>query len=135
MTNARLLISSKSSLARPSRRKDIMRKPLLAIAIFSISTMAQAAPFLQVAENDQPTAPPAVITTEPAEPAQPAQPKSVEAPKSVEPAQAVAQPAKAAEPAAETKPAQLQKTKSRTAHRESAEEKARRIAAKFGVYW
>ena len=120
-----------------------MRKPLLAIATLVISTAAQAAPSLRVAQNDQPTAPPpAVIMTEPTEQPQPVQPKPVEAPKSaeapkpVEPTKSAAEPAKPAASAAvaETKP-QPKKAKSHPARHETAEQKARRIAAKFGVYW
>jgi hypothetical protein len=121
-----------------------MRKPLLAIAVLMISTIAAGAdPTLRVAENDQPSVPPVVITTEPSEPAKPIEAKTpeptkaVESTKAVEPAKVVAEPAKTAEPtpAAEAKPAQPQKTKSRVARQESAEQKARRIAAKYGVYW
>jgi outer membrane biosynthesis protein TonB len=126
-------------------RGTIMRKALLTVTFFMISATAQAAPNLRVAENVQPPAPPVVITTEPSEPAQAVQSKAAEPKteptKSAEPAKAT-EPAKAAEqkpaepaPVAETEPVQAPKAKPRAASRESAEHKARRIAAQFGVYW
>jgi outer membrane biosynthesis protein TonB len=117
-------------------RGIIMRKALLAVTFFMISAAAQAAPNLRVAENVQPPTPPAVITTEPSEPAQPVQSKAAEPAKAVEPAKAAEQkPAEPPAPVAETEPAQAPKTKPRAARRETAEHKARRIAAQFGVYW
>jgi hypothetical protein len=121
-----------------NNRRDIMRKPLLAIAVLTLSAMAaQAGPALRVAENDQPAAPPVVITTEPSEPAKPVEQKAAAPAKAVESTRTAAEPAKAAaEPtaAAEAKPVQPSK-KARVARQESAEQKARRIAAKYGVYW
>jgi len=121
-----------------------MRKALLAIAVLIISSVAaDADPYLRVAENGQPPAPAIVITTEPSGPAQP-ESKTVEPAKEVEsktiapePTKTAAEPEKATEPAAtaDTKPAQAQKAKARVSRRESDEQKARRIAAKFGVYW
>jgi outer membrane biosynthesis protein TonB len=118
-------------------RGFIMRKPLLAVTLFMISAVAQADPYLRVAQNAQPAPPQVVITTEPAEPTEAVESKAVE---TVEPAKAP-EPARAAEqkpavPAvAETKPVQTQKTKPRIARQESAEQKARRIAAHYGIYW
>lgn len=116
-----------------------MRKPLLAIAVLMISTIAvDAGPYLRVAENDQPSAAPVVITTEPSEPAKPAEQKTAEPAKAVDSTKAAAEPVKAAAeptPAAEAKPAQSPKAKARVVRQESAEQKARRIAAKYGVYW
>jgi outer membrane biosynthesis protein TonB len=116
-----------------------MRKLLLSATVLMISAAAYADPSLRVAENDQPPAQSVVITTEPTMPAEPTQavaPKSAEPTKAVEPMK-TAEPTKPAEPAAvaETKPAQTQKAKPRSSRRESDEEKARRIAAKFGIYW
>jgi hypothetical protein len=81
-----------------------------------ISVTAHADPSFQVAANDQPLAPPAETKTEPAKDSEPA--------KAAEPA-----------PAAETKPVLPSKPKQRAARRESDEQTARRIAAKYGVYW
>jgi outer membrane biosynthesis protein TonB len=123
-------------------REYIMRKPLLAVAFFMISATAQADPYVRFAENDPPPAPPVVITTEPTEPTPAIQPKAVET-KTVEPTKAI-EPARAAEqkpaqpapaPVAETKPIHTPKANSRVSRRETDEQKARRIAAKYGVYW
>jgi hypothetical protein len=141
-----------------------MRKPLFAAAVFMISTMAHAGPSLRVAQNDQPAAAPVVITTEPAEPAQAVQSKPAEPAAAVQSTTA-SEPAKATEstkasetesdkaaaklakaspelsktadpaPVAEGKPVQTPKAKPHVARQESAEQKARRIAAKYGVYW
>jgi hypothetical protein len=104
-----------------------MRKLFLAATVLIVSATAHADPSFQVATDDPPQAQPAVTAAEPAKPSEPTQ--------AVEPAKAT-DPAKAAEPtpAAETKPVQPSKQK-RAASRESDEHKARRIAAKFGVYW
>lgn len=99
-----------------------MRKLLFVVAVLTISATAHAGPSFQVAENDEPPAPSTITAAEPAKPTAPT---------------AAVAPAKAAEPApvAESKPVQTQKAKPRVSRRESDEHKARRIAAKFGVYW
>ena len=111
-----------------------MRKFLLTAAVLLISVTAYADPSFRVAENDQPPAQPAETAAEPAKPTEPTQ--AVEPVKASESAKAT-ESAKAVEPApaAETKPVQIQKPKQRAAIRESDEHKARRIAAKYGVYW
>jgi hypothetical protein len=113
----------------------IMRKLLLATAVLLVSVTAYAAdPSVPTAPNDPPQAKPAETAAEPAKVAEPAKP--VESTKVAEPAKPVestkvAEPAKAAEPA----PVQASKPKQRAKLRESDEHKARRIAAKYGVYW
>jgi hypothetical protein len=104
-----------------------MRKYLLAAAVLMVAATAHADPTFQVATDDPPQAQPAVSAAEPAKATEPTQ--------AIEPAKA--EPAKAAEPApvVETKPVQSSKPKPRAASRESAEHKARRIAAQFGIYW
>jgi hypothetical protein len=104
-----------------------MRKILLAVAVLMISETAHADPSFRVAADDPPQTQPAVTAAEPAKPTEPTQ--------TVEPAKATGSE-KAAEPATvvETKPVQPSKPK-RAASRESDEHKARRIAAKYGVYW
>jgi hypothetical protein len=106
----------------PSTGETTMRKLLLAAAILMVSVTANADPSFQVAADDPPQNQPAVTAAEPAKPSEPTQ---------------VVEPAKAAEatPVVETKPVQISKPKQRAANRESDEHKARRIAAKFGVYW
>jgi hypothetical protein len=117
-----------------------MRKFLLTAAVLLISVTAYADPSFRVAENDQPPAQPAETAAEPAKPTEPTQAaepaKASDSAKATESAKAV-EPAKGVEPApaAETKPVQIQKPKQRAASRESDEHKARRIAAKYGVYW
>jgi hypothetical protein len=111
-----------------------MRKFLFAATVLMVSATAHADPSFQVAADDPPQTQPAVTATEPAKPTEPTQAaepakasdsaKATESPKVVEPA-----------PAAETKPVQISKPKQRAASRESDEHKARRIAAKYGVYW
>ena len=106
-----------------------MRKLLLAAAVLLVSATAYAAdPSVQLAANDPPQAQPAETAAEPVKVAEPAKP--------VEPAK-VAEPAKADEPApvAQTTPVQVSKPKQHAKRRESDEHKARRIAAKYGVYW
>jgi hypothetical protein len=99
-----------------------MRKFLLAATVLLISVAAHADPSVRVAENDPTPVQPAATAVEPAK-----APESAKA----------SEPTKAAEPApvVETKPAQISKPKRRAARRESDEHKARRIAAKYGVYW
>jgi hypothetical protein len=111
-----------------------MRKLLFVTAVLLVSATAYADPSVQVAANDPPQAQPAETAVEPAKAIEPA--KAAEPAKAVEPAKA-AEPAKAVEPApvAETKPVQASKAAQRAKRRESDEHKARRIAAKYGVYW
>jgi hypothetical protein len=99
-----------------------MREILLAATIALISVAAHADPSFQVAQSDLPQAPSAGSAVEPA--------KVPEPTKATEPAKATEPP-----PVADTKPVQPLKPKRRAAHRESDEHKARRIAAKYGVYW
>ena len=93
-----------------------MRKFLLAATALLISVTAHADPSFQVAADDPPPAQPAETVAEPA--------KASELAKVAEPASA-----------AETKPVQNSKPKQRASRRESDEHKARRIAARYGVYW
>jgi len=97
-----------------------MRKLLLTATILLMSATAHADPSFRVAADD--TATPAVTAAEPAKASEPAK---------------IAEPAKAVEPApvAEAKPVAVAKPKPRAEPRESDEHKARRIAAKYGVYW
>ncbi len=106
-----------------------MRKFLLTASILMISASAYAAPSMQVAANDTPLAPPTAEST--VAPAQAAEPAAAP-----EPAK-TAEPAAAPAPTAETKPVEATKPKqhARRRDRESDEHKARRIAAKYGVYW
>jgi outer membrane biosynthesis protein TonB len=99
-----------------------MRKLLLTATVLLMSVTAHADPSFQVAADDPAPVTPAVTAAEPAKPAEPAK---------------VAEPAKAAEPApvAEAKPVPVAKPKPRAEPRESDEHKARRIAAKYGIYW
>jgi outer membrane biosynthesis protein TonB len=108
-----------------NRGETIMLKILLAAAVLMVSLTAHADPSFRVAADDPPQAKPAETAATPTEPTQAAEPVKA------------TDPAKAAEPApvAETKPVQTQTPKTRPARRESDEHKARRIAAKFGVYW
>jgi len=105
-----------------------MRKLLLTATVLLMSATAHADPSFRVAADDPAPAAPAVTAAEPAKPTEPA--------KVAEPVK-VAEPTKAAEPApvAETKPVPVAKPKQRTEPRESDEHKARRIAAKYGIYW
>jgi hypothetical protein len=105
-----------------------MRKLLLATTILVVSVTAHADPVYLIAADETPATQPAATAAETAKAPEPA--------KATEPAN-IAEPEKTAEPApvAETKPVQVQKPKPRVARRESDEHKARRIAAKFGVYW
>jgi hypothetical protein len=111
-----------------------MRKFLFAATVLMVSATAHADPSFQVAADDPPQAQPAVTAAEPAKPTESTQ--AIEPVKASDSAKAT-ESAKAVEPApaAETKPAQVQKPKQRAAIRESDEHKARRIAAKYGVYW
>ena len=129
-----------------------MRKLLFAATALLISVSAHADPSYRVAADNSQPAQPVVITTEPATAPEASKatepPKAVESAKAVEPTKApepakaseptkAAEPAKAGEPSpvAETKPVQVPKPKQRVSHRESDYDKARRIAAKYGVYW
>jgi hypothetical protein len=98
-----------------------MRKLLLTATVLLMSATAHADPSFRVAADDPAPAAAAVSAAEPAKVAEPAK---------------TAEPVKAAEPApvAET-PVQIAKPKQRAERRESDEHKARRIAAKYGVYW
>jgi hypothetical protein len=111
-----------------------MRKILFAAAALMISATAHADPSFRVAADDPPQTQPAVTATEPAKPSEPTQ--VVEPAKASDSAKAT-ESAKTAQPvpATETKPVQILKPKQRAASRESDEHKARRIAAKYGVYW
>jgi hypothetical protein len=99
-----------------------MRKFILAATILLISVTAHADPSVRIAENSPTPVQPAATAVEPAKAPEPA--KASEPTKTAEPA-----------PVVETKPAQISKLKRRVARRESDEHKARRIAAKYGVYW
>lgn len=94
-----------------------MRKLLLAASVLLVSVTAYAGPSVQVAANDTPQATPTENAAAPATTAAPAQP--------------AAEPAKAAE----SKSADVAKPKRQTKRHESAEHKARRIAAKYGISW
>lgn len=111
-----------------------MRKFLVVASILMISAAAHAAP-VQLAQNETPQAQPAPApdaTAAPA-PAAPAAPAPAPAAAATpEPATPAAEPAKAAD----AKPVEAKKPKQHAkVARESAEHKARRIAAKYGVYW
>jgi len=93
-----------------------MRKYLLTATVLLMSVAAHADPSFKVAADDPAPATPAVTAVEPAKASEPA--------KAVEPA-----------PVAEAKPVEIAKPKPRSERRESDERKARRIAAKYGVYW
>ncbi|MGD0851213.1 hypothetical protein [Bradyrhizobium sp.] len=93
-----------------------MRKLFLTATVLLMSVAAHADPSFQVAADDPAPAAPAVTAAEPAKATEPA--------KAVEPA-----------PVAEAKPVEIAKPKPRAERRESDEHKARRIAAKYGVYW
>ena len=99
-----------------------MRKFLFAATFFLIAVTAHADPFVRVAANDVTPIQPTDTAVEAA--------RAPEATKAAEPAK-IAEPA----PIAEAKPAQISKPNRRAARRESDEHKARRIAAKYGVYW
>ena len=118
-----------------------MRKFLVIASILMVSAAAHAAPLVQMAANDTPQAQPAPDSTA----------APVAAPAAVAPAPAAA-PALAAEPAknpdaktpdakaadpkaADAKPVETKKPRQHVRARESDEHKARRIAAKYGVYW
>jgi hypothetical protein len=92
-----------------------MRKLLLTATVLLMSATAHADPSFRVAADDPAPAAAAASAAEPA--------------KAIEPATA-AEPA----PVAET-PVQIAKPKQHVERRESDEHKARRIAAKYGIYW
>lgn len=101
-----------------------MRKFLVVASILMISAAAHAAP-VQLVQNETPQAQPAPAPDATAAPA----PAAAATP---EPATPAAEPAKAAD----AKPVEAKKPKQHAkVARESAEHKARRIAAKYGVYW
>lgn len=119
-----------------------MRKFLVIASILMVSAAAHAAPLVQMAANDTPPQ---------AQPAPDSTAAPVAAPAAVAPAPAAA-PALAAEPAknpdaktpdakaadpkaADAKPVETKKPRQHVRARESDEHKARRIAAKYGVYW
>jgi hypothetical protein len=105
-----------------------MRKFLLATAILLASATAYAAEPAPITGNDAPKAQPVETAPEPA--------KALEPAKAPDPAKA-AEPTMAARPApvVETAPVQVSKPKQHAKRHERDEQKARRIAAKYGVSW
>ena len=106
-----------------------MRKLFLISAFVLVSAAAQAGQDrgLVLAANDTPVPVQAVETAKPADPAPPAQTQARPAPVEVQPAQAQAD-----EPRHQaSKPVK----KAHARHYEGDEAKARRIAARYGVYW
>jgi len=110
-----------------------MRKLILISAFVLASATAQAGQDrgLVLAANDTPVSAPTAETAKPADPAPAAQPQTTQAQGQVQ-GDAQAQPAPAETPKRYT--AKSVK-KAHVHHYESDEAKARRIAARYGIYW
>ncbi len=109
-----------------------MRKLILISAFVLASAAAQAGESrgLAVAANDQPQA---ATATQPAAPVATAQPEAAKADVKADVKADTAQPEAAKKQASEKQTSRPKKVYAR--HYEGDEAKARRIAARYGVYW